>query len=177
MGVIYRPHPWGNGGKDGGRILSQHWSNIRIESSMRPYLERVQQGDLSKHLPDYETTRDVMAAADAVVSPLSTILIEAMMLGKAPMCFMPVEEADAGHFKLAEGQVHFDEFLASDELTVAWGGEALVPGLSRLFHRIAEPSFADALKHRSEFFVSRFEEPFRARIVNYLATVVENRSC
>ncbi len=172
MAVIYRPHPWGDGGRDGRRFFSHPWRHVVLDKSMREYLERIQKyGRAPKYMADYSETRDLVAMVDAVVSPLSTILLEAMMLGKPPMCFLPVDEPDARHFRLAQGQVHFDDLFAIPELVVAAGGEQLIEGIRELMKKTSDPSLPVVLKERSRFFIRQFDEPFRTRIVPYLETV------
>ncbi len=171
MNVIYRPHPWGEGGKGGARFLERRFSHVTIDSSMRAYLERVQQSNRDKHLPDYADTRDLLMAVDAVMSPLSTLLIEAMMLGKAPMCFMPVEEEGAEHFQLARTQIHFAELLSTPEIVVTWGGQGLLNGVIELMSRAADPRYPAQLRKAAEFFIHPHAAPFRRRIVDFIESL------
>lgn len=168
MNVIYRPHPWGEGGKGGTRFLEHRFCHVVIDSGMRDYLERVQRGNRSKHLPDYADTRDLLMAVDAVMSPLSTFLIEAMLLGKAPMCFMPVEEEGAEHFQLARTQAHFAELLSIPEMVVTWGGRGLLDGVTELMRRASDPSYPVQLRKAAEFFIRPHAAPFRERIVGFI---------
>ena len=68
--VVYRPHPWGNGGKGGERILEHSWKNVRIESTMLTYLKQVSIGNDSMSYPDYQDTHDVLSSVDIIISPL-----------------------------------------------------------------------------------------------------------
>ena len=74
--VVYRPHPWGGGGKGGERLLDYPWRHVRIENGMRAYLESVAAGSKEKFLSDYRKTHDLLCVIDALVSPLSTIIVE-----------------------------------------------------------------------------------------------------
>lgn len=99
--VVYRPHPWGGGRNNGGRILDRSWRHVRIESTMREYLEAVRGGKAVISLPDYRDTHDVLFFVDALVSPFSMILLEGALHGKPILCFPPGDEADVRHFQLA----------------------------------------------------------------------------
>ena len=93
--VVYRPHPWGNGGMGGERIINNSWKNVCIESTMLTYLKEVSNGNNSMSFPDYHDTHDTLSSVDVVISPLSTILLEGALHGKPVLCFLPVEESDA----------------------------------------------------------------------------------
>jgi hypothetical protein len=168
MNVIYRPHPWGEGGKGGARFLDYHFDHVAIDREMRCYLERIRQGDTNKFLSNYSDTRDLLLAVDAVISPLSTILIEAMMLGKAPMCFMPIEEVGAKHLQLVRTQVHFTELLSLPEMVVIWGVQDLLNGVTEVMRRANDPCYPAKLRKASEFFIRPHVAPFRERIVDFI---------
>ena len=171
LSIIYRPHPWGEGGKGGSRFLTHSFNHVVVDVSMRDYLHRVSHGDRSKSLPDYADTRDLLHAVDGIISPLSTLLIEAMMLGKPPLCFMPLEEHAADHFQLARHQIHFDELLSHPEVVVAWGLQSLIQGVSELLQRSKDPSYSERLRISSQYFVKSFSKPFSERIVELSETI------
>lgn len=174
MSVIYRPHPWGEGGKDGTRFLEHGFRHVVIDTRMRDYLERVRQGDRAKYLSDYRDTRDLLCAVDAVISPLSTFLIEAMLLGKPPMCFMPVEEEGAEHFQLARSQVHFSELLEQSEVVVSWGGGTVLEGVEEVMRRASDPECPNRLLKAAEFFIKPHAAPFRERIVDFVESLPQS---
>jgi hypothetical protein len=174
VSIIYRPHPWGGGGVDGGRFLKHEWGNVVIETSMRSYLERVAAGHDESSLPPYGRTRDLLSAVDIVASPLSTILIEGMLLGKPVLCFMPVEESQATHFQLAAGQVHFAELLSAPEVVVAWSRDTLITGLAETLQRARTPGYGERARECAKFFVEPFAQPFRDRIGPLLQRIVSN---
>ena len=90
--VIYRPHPWGQCGYKGYRFKNHNFENIILDTNMKEYVFRDFKKDTSKFLPNLENTKDLLLKVDFVLSPLSTILLEAMMLGKIPICLMPEDE-------------------------------------------------------------------------------------
>ena len=120
VNIIYRPHPWGAGGKDGEKFKNYQFQNVVIDRNMKSYLlsnKKIKFDFTTK----YSDTRDILFATDAVISPLSTILIEAMIIGKAPLCFMPIDEKNAEHFQLARFDRQFEELLSQKEMIVVWG--------------------------------------------------------
>ncbi len=164
--IVYRPHPWGAGGKGGERILSAAWKHVHIESTMHDYLVRAQADPKAIHLADYRDTHDVLSSVDALISPLSTIILEALLHGKPAMCFLPVDETDASHFMHDKDFVHFREMFTMDEVITARGRPALGPAAERLVARARDPKFMAGLRGAADFFVEPFERPSCDRIIS-----------
>ncbi len=173
--VIYRPHPWGNGGHGGERIVAHSWNNVRIEASMRGYLEDVAKGQLTKSLPDYRDTRDLLFAIDAMVSPLSTIILEAAALGKPAMCLIPNEELQATHLRYTMPQVHFEALYAAPEIPVAHSLSEMVAQLPGLMECAGDETSAARLSRLSDFFIEPFDRSFGCRLVDFVEGVVAPR--
>lgn len=173
--VVYRPHPWGRGGYDGGRILTHPWHHVCIESTMRSYLERVTAGDTAMDFPDYHDTHDVLSSVDAVVSPLSTIILESALHGRPVLCFLPEEERNAKHFQMASPLIHFQDIYCAPEFLVARGLDELMPKLSELMSKAGDEIFAERLEKACEFFVEPFDEPYGERLTGFLEDIMAER--
>lgn len=171
--VIYRPHPWGRGGKGGDRILDHAWRNVRIEQTMRGYLERLRLGNPGITIPDYRDTHDLLSAVDALVSPLSTILIEGALHGKPILCFLPDEE---GHFgdstRYTRALSHFDEFLDEPSFLVGRGVGSLIPQVQSLLSKVGDERFAVALQKASSLYVATFDRAYDERLLEFIENVV-----
>jgi hypothetical protein len=171
--VIYRPHPWGDGGKGGDRMLGRAWRHVRIESTMRGYLERVKVGQPGITMPDYRDTHDLLASVDALLSPLSTIIIEGALHGKPVMCFLPDEDDKAGHYSVALPLTHFDELFAEPRFLVVRGNNGLIAGARALLERVGDERFAADLRLATRQFVSEFDQPYGERLVEFVERVAE----
>ena len=174
--VVYRPHPWGDGGKGGSRILDHPWRNVRIEQTMRGYLERVKAGSPGITTPDYRDTHDLLSSVDALVSPLSTIIIEGALHGKPVMCFLPDEEEKDGHYSLVLPMTHFEDFFADSRFIVAHGNASFVPGVRTLLDKIGDDKVAQALRVACNHFIATFDQPYGERLVHFLEGVAKNRT-
>lgn len=166
--VVYRPHPWGDGGKGGARILGHQWRNVRIEQTMRGYLERVANGGTGITMPDYRDTHDLLSAVDALISPLSTIIIEGALHGKPVMCFLPEEGEKTSHLTLTLPLTHFDDFFAAPLFLVARGEGSLVTAVDSLLEKIGDEEFATSLRRACEHFVSPFDRAYGERLVEFV---------
>jgi hypothetical protein len=174
--VVYRPHPWGEGGKGGGRILDHPWEHVRIEATMRGYLERVKTGSPGITMPDYRDTHDVLASVDALISPLSTIIIEGALHGKPVMCFLPDEDERGGHYSLALPLTHFDELFAEPRFLVVREDRGLIDGVRTLLGRIGDEEFAAGLRQTTRYFVSEFDRPYGERLQEFVERVARKEA-
>lgn len=170
--VVYRPHPWGDGGKGGERILDHSWRNVRIERTMRGYLERVKTGSLGITTPDYRDTHDILSSVDALLSPLSTIIVEGALHGKPVLCFLPDEDDSRSHFSFALPLTHFDDFFSEPCFLVARGNDALVASARMLLEKIGDREYSRALLKACSHFVSPFNEPYGERLVRFVEDAV-----
>ena len=170
VAVVYRPHPWGGCGKDGYRILDYPWQHISLESTMLEYLNQVKAGTAVQSLPDYRHTHDVLSSIDALISPLSTIILEGALHGKPVMCYMPDEEEDAHHFQMAAPMVHFEGMLDCPEIVIGRGRKELIPKLVELIAKIEEEGIAERLKNACSYFVKPFNESYGKRLLKFVNT-------
>ncbi len=170
--IVYRPHPWGAGGRNGGRILDHPWRHVRIESTMRGYLERVHAGEAGMSYPDYRHTHDVLSSIDALVSPLSTIILEAALHGKPVLCFLPEEEREAKHLRMVAPLTHFEEMFRTPEFLLARGSNELLPKIAELLAITDDELFAERLRKACEYYVEPFERPYGERLTRFIEGVV-----
>ena len=173
LAVVYRPHPWGNGGKGGERILKHSWKNVCIESTLITYLQQISSGDESMSYPDYMDTHNVLSSVDIIVSPLSTILIEGALHGKPVLCFMPMEEVDARHFQLDLSFVHFQDMFNMKEFLIAKGSKELLPKIHELIEKNQDLEFKNSLNEATRYFVESFETPYGERLVNFCENLID----
>lgn len=174
--VVYRPHPWGDGGKGGNRILDHPWRNIRIEQTMRGYLERIKISSPGITTPDYHDTHDLLSSVDVLVSPLSTILIEGALHGKPVMCFLPDEDEKDGHYSLALPMTHFEDFFADPRFIVTRGDAGFVPGVRTLLDRFGDGNVAQELRMACNHFVTTFDQPYAERLVNFIEDIAKKKN-
>ena len=91
--ILYRPHPWLSNVETVKQILQYKSKIINIDNNMIDFMNQVISGGLKNfYSTDYNHTHNILGAADIVISPLSTILIEALCHGKESLCLIPEEE-------------------------------------------------------------------------------------
>jgi hypothetical protein len=167
VAILYRPHPWGGGGKGGGQLLRQRWKNVVIDQSMQMYLERLEKGDNSKFLSDYADVHDVLSNIDALISPLSTIILEAAIHGKPALCLLPLRD-ESSHFQCEVEFVHFQEMFNMPEFLIAKDLDQLIDATRELMMRIADPKWEARMKNCTKYFVEPHSESFAKRITHFV---------
>lgn len=171
--VIYRPHPWGGAGASGERFLAHRFDNVRMDHTMRGLLERVAHGDKTAiTLPDYRDAHDLLANVDIVVSPLSTIVVEATLHAKPVICFFPEKRDDATRNINALPLYHFEEFFAVPDVVVARSYDALQSALRDLATPAEIAARGARLKKSAARFVASFNQPWGERFVEFLEDTV-----
>ena len=165
--VIYRPHPWGGGGRNGHLFLDMAWRNVYVESSMQNYLERVRAGFGGKYLSDYQDTHDILSCVDAVISPLSTIILEAALHGKPVMCFLPFEDASE-HFLRDFALTHFHQLFDIPEIFISNGNQELIDKTRLLLRQIGNEQYSNRLIQSMSFFVEPFDRPYSIRLQEFI---------
>ena len=173
LSIVYRPHPWGGGGAGGTRFGAAAFRHIAIDRTMRAYLERVAAGDTAMSLPDYRDTHDLLSAVDAVISPVSTILVEGALHGKPVVAYLPAD--DAGPLKDMIPLLHFEEFFALPDVKVARSRDSLFAEMAKLADGSEREGRGSRLKAQMDRFLTPFERPWRVRIVDFLRDLTQDK--
>jgi hypothetical protein len=165
--VLYRPHPYGIAAADAREILEGGLSHVVIEHSMRGFLEDIANGrNKGFRITPYSETHDLLNAVDAVISPLSTILIEAGLHGKPIMCLIPTEEDENSEWKILRDLVHFRDLLQHRKVIVARSYSEFIPAVQKLISRTRDETEADDIKESMHFFVEFPKQRYSIAIKN-----------
>ena len=168
LNVIYRPHPWGGCGYRGYRFKNYKFKNIIYDKNMISYISRDFEKDHSKFLPNLELTKDLLMNVDIVLSPLSTILLESMILGKIPICFMAEDEKQAKHFHMVKRSPHFEEILSNKNVIILNNKDFLIEAIYEGLQKSSSDIVLEELKKDSEFFISKFPKSYNQRLLEFV---------
>ena len=150
--VLYRPHPW-RGGLEGGEedFFKLDWKHISMDPFMREfYNARVTGGDSRFFMLDYETTAQLLTLSTAVISPLSTILLEAAINGKPALVFSPEENLPVGGNLR---QVHFRDFVGNEGILTSRSLADFPQQVQTLMDMTESPNIAKKLRTLTDRFV------------------------
>ena len=169
--IVYRPHPWGGGGHGGHRLASMAFRNIVIDPTMANYIASLGAARSGMTLPDYRDTHDLLSVVDAVVSPMSTILFEAILHAKPVVVHTPASARTAGPVIAGMPMLHFEQFLALPDVAVAQTDEELICEINRFSDQTETAARGARLHDAAEHFLQPFEQPWCERIVTLLKDV------
>ena len=163
--VLYRPHPWRAAAKGEADFFSRTWRHVTMAPDMADYYRRHRQEPAMIHLADYEDTHVTLSAVDAVISPLSTILLEAALHGKPILAYLPDEDVqrNIAMFSMARS-VHFRDFFERVDCLQCPRPGDLVGGCRELLEAAERPETADRLRRQCEFFVAPGERSYAAQL-------------
>lgn len=175
--VLYRPHPWRGPLVEGERdFRSLGLRHTTMDPHMAEFYGRAMTGDAAGFEPaDYRVTVRLLALCDGVISPLSTILLEAAMCGKPGLAFLPQGTGDLGD---AQGRLwrnlpHFAEFWLPPMLRASFDSAEL-PGLTAELLALAkDPATSAALKRHSAKFVVTGGPDYAERLADLACRLVK----
>lgn len=164
--VIYRPHPWGNCGFEGHRFATHKWKNVHLDQTMREYVMQIGRKKIQFNSADYRDTHDLLSAVDAVISPMSTILLEAAMHGKPILCYQSGVSGNSA-MKVRVNQTQFVDLFKNDDVLIS-GDKEFLSAFSHLLEKINDRGIHERLKAMSRHFVADFDRPYGVRLSHLL---------
>jgi hypothetical protein len=171
--VLFRPHPWR--GKPAGEedFFGRPWKHVIMAPDMADYYRKSRTGEVQFYLADYADTHVTLSAVDAVISPLSTILLEAAMHGKPSVAYLPDEDmrTNSAMFTMVR-TVHFRTFFEKLDCIQCGTPEALVADTRRLLDQAGDPALAERIRRQSEFFVTLPPRPYTEMLADLVRSLV-----
>ncbi len=162
--IVYRPHPWrgelGEGEED---FFSLGLSNTTMDPHMVDYYKGqvAGTGRRGMFLIDYRVTNDLMALVDGVISPLSTILLEAVINGRPILIFAPPTNAA---LTASAEQPHFRDLIALDDINKCFDDTSFESACQRLRAQFDDSSLHARLRRHSEHYVDLTGPSFAERL-------------
>lgn len=140
--VLYRPHPWRGGLAPGEEnFFDLALRHVTMDLHMEDYYRRsAAEGVSGFHLAEYEVTKKLLCLVEAVISPLSTILLEAIIFGKPVLMFFPEKGKKDVSGRVGEIGLHLAHFKDF------WG----VPGVDICTEEAYLPLFCTRLLANSQ---------------------------
>ena len=169
MHVFYRPHPWRVSRLSEDNFLDHSWRHVTMDPEMVDTYGVAKDGKETV-TPDNFMFRlnhlaGVYQAADAVVSPMSTMLLEALLFGLPTMA---VAFGDGKHSWSADKvsrMLHFKELYEVQGLIVCRRRDDIFRQLDELISRIGDDAFSATLRNSTGYFVHRDGQSYAERVV------------
>ncbi len=166
--VLYRPHPWRGARAHETSFHDVRWRHVSMDPQLaEAYRRTKEQGSrftADNFLFELEHLFALYQAADAVISPMSTVLLESFMAGRPTMA---IAFGDGKHSwspeKVAQ-MLHFKEFYEAPDLVVCRSADEWLPGLRRLLSQVGDAAVRERLREQSRFFVHQDDRTYGARV-------------
>jgi hypothetical protein len=155
--IVYRPHPWRSQLVPGERnFFDLKFRHVTIDPFMADFYRRI---TVSRQdgfeLADYRITARLLKLVVGVISPLSTMLLEAVMHGLPVIMFYPDgEESTAGRIiDLGKKLPHFAEFWGVDGIQVISDPSKLSDAIALMLTKFQSPETKSTLKAHAKKYV------------------------
>lgn len=176
--ILYRPHPWRSYPQDEADFFSLKWQHVILDPSSEAFYRLSREATrMHVDLANYEHTHTVLSAVDAVISPLSTILLEAAMHGKPIAAYLPDEDIKTNtHLATVANMVHFEEFFKRVDCIKCESPADLVGDCRRLLQKTDEPGISDRLMKQCAYFVEPSDRPYADLVHELICSLVPPRT-
>jgi len=145
--VLYRPHPWRHRRTDEPNFLDFEWKHITLDPSIASIYEVAKQSSKNINMVyDTDTLLNLYQVVDAVISPMSTILLESMMFGLPTMAVAFTDGKHSWSADKVSQMHHFKELYAIPELLVCREQGQFFDLVKQLVAQIGNPSVKSALQ-------------------------------
>jgi CDP-glycerol glycerophosphotransferase (TagB/SpsB family) len=125
-------------------------------------------------LADYQNTHVTLNAVDAVISPLSTILLEAAMHGKPIAAYLPDEDMKKNKFLFSMTNMSiFRDFFERVDCIRSEKPENLVDDCVRLLQKTDEPNISHKLMKQCEFFVEQSDCSYSVKLIAFIEQMLK----
>lgn len=168
MHLIYRPHPWRGERKEEADFFSHAWKHVTMDpdivTSYKSTKEPGEKRDLYSFIFRLQHLGRVYQSVDAVISPMSTVLLESMMFG---LPILAMAFGDGKHWWSADKaakMLHFREFYEVPGILTCHNKTDFFPFLQRLLTFVGEKSLSQKLKSSTNFFVEQNLPTYSERI-------------
>jgi hypothetical protein len=176
--VVYRPHPWRAARQHEDSFFSRTWRHVVFDPSMRERYVREQEeaGFIKRNVPMFDMVylSRLLSAADAVISPMSTLLVEALLLGKPTMAIAFGDGKHRYDPSVTARMTHFAELRESAALIWCDDQERLVKECARLLREEPE-SRASARRSLLRNVVTTEPGTYAERLAEFCRNKIELR--
>lgn len=173
--IVYRPHPWrGELAEGEENFFSLGLRNTTMDPHMRDYYNtQVASGSAQRgmFLVDYKITNDLMALVSCVISPLSTILLEAVLNGRPVLVFAPPTNAKLA---ISADQPHFRDFIALADVNKCFDDVGFEAVCAKLRAQMDDVALHDRLRAHGKHYVDLSSMSFSERLAESARELVRS---
>jgi hypothetical protein len=178
--ILYRPHPWRGALVEGERhFFDMNFRHITMDPYMKDYyLSVAEKQDDAFHMASYQITNKLLHLVEGVISTLSTILLEGLLLGRPAIAFMPSTDMGTKYGSptaICLRLVHFQGLWESPGMISCTEDHELAGAVRRLLDLAADPETRRAVAdHARKYFVEMDGPPYAERLAALARDLTED---
>ena len=176
--IVYRPHPWRASRTHEDSFFAHTWSHVVFDPDMRDrYVrEQAEAGYIKRNTPMFDMAylSTLLSACDAVISPMSTLLVESLLLDKPTMAIAfgdGKHQYDPGR---TSQMTHFDELRGCSALIWCDEPSRLVKDAARLLKPRWDEKHDRARRRALDRIVTREPGTYAERLAEFCRVRVES---
>ena len=171
--IVYRPHPWrGPLATNEKNFFEMGLSHVTMDPELVEYYQREISSPTGKPcILDYEKTHELLSTTDFMVSPCSTILLEAAMHGIPCVTVFPDDDANEVRFN-ANVQI-FEIIIGANRCRQSEGKDGLKKAVQMV---LANPKMKEEIKERTKDWVFQSEKPYRELLADLVGEILNNNT-
>lgn len=174
--IVYRPHPWRAARNHEDSFFRSDWKHVVFDPDMRErYLrEQTEAGYIKRNVPmfDMQYLSRLLSSVDAVISPMSTLLIESLILDKPTMAIAFGDGKHSHDPSVTSQMTHFTEARDSGALVWCSDAERLVSDVATLLRPESSEKMTEACRSLLARIVTRQPGTYAERLSDFCRTVV-----
>ena len=169
MKILYRPHPWRDARREEDDFFQFEWRHIMMDPEIAETYKATKATNQNStsdnflfrmhHLPL------LYRAVDALISPMSTVLLEGLLFGLPTMAVAFNDGKHSWSADKVSRMMHFKELYDVPGLIVCRDRDQFFPQLRQLITNIGDMKLSDTLRKHTGFFVHQDDRSYSERVV------------
>ncbi len=181
MHVLYRPHPWRSTRRHEKNYFNCTWRHITMDPEMADTY-RATGGMRALSTPDNFLSRmsyltQLYQAVDAVISPMSTVLLESLLFGLPTLAVAFGDKKHSWSADKVSQMLHFKELYEIPDLIVCRDRTNFFPGVQQLVSQIGNDALKATLRQSTHYFVYQDDRCYADRVVSLVETMLSQVEC
>ena len=176
MQVIYRPHPWRANRRHEESFFDHRWRHVTMDPQMvDAYRDTKEKGIAlgpKNSLYRMAHLARVYQAVDCVISPMSTVLLEALLFGLPTMAVAFGDEKHSWSADKVSRMLHFKELYEVPGVIVCRDRANFSQDVQHLVSQVGDNDLRAALRQSTHYFVYQDNRSYAERAASLVETML-----
>lgn len=168
--VLYRPHPWRGARRQEASYFDFSWRHVTMDPQLIDVYQATKR-EGARFIPDnflydLDHLNRVYHSVDAVMSPMSTVLLETLIMGLPAMAVAFGDGKHSWSPEKVSRMLHFKELYEVPGLLVCRSADALLDDLNTLLAQVDDARLRHSHRLQSRYFVYHDERAYAQRVAD-----------